>query len=434
MPIEKENLMTYAITRKRGSDPVFARINRETDGTSAAPLARTSPLRHLQDVQCHAANEKQRQEFLKDLRCAGRSPQTMRAYGFACTDFLEFICGLDLAQVTHHEIREWLHWHHSQGATSQTLSQRKYAIGAFFNFLERIDVVSSSPVRLIKNRRVHRKPPRFLTIEEVLQLLKACPTIRERAIVEVLWATGARVAELCGIRIEDVDWSQRTVRVIGKGNKERLVPLTPRLVDTLRRYLGNRSSGPLFLSQEILQTGGLSLQKGQYWTAFYRETVRRPTGQNTRKMRAFCIGMRARPKHRDKRMSQLPILLDRDAARTELARRMTKLSAKRLSAPKNSTLRPFGPRDVARVLALASLKAGIPHVNPHSLRHSFATHLLEGGADLRTVQLLMGHETIASTQVYTHLSAKFMQETMKRCHPRWNAQSEGEQNGKTDSK
>jgi site-specific recombinase XerD len=398
-----------------------------------APPSRPLQLRNLQDVQCHAANERLRQDFLKDITVAGRSPQTMQAYGFACADFLEFICGLDLARVTHHEIREWLHWQYSRGATSQTLSQRKYALGSFFNFLERIDVVSSSPVKLIQNRRVHRKPPRFLTIEEVLLLLKACPTIRERVIVEVLWATGARVAELCGMRVEDVAWSQQTVRVIGKGDKERLVPLTLRAVEMLRRYVDKRSSGPLFLAQDIVQTGGLELLRGQWWRGIYRETVELPDGRTVRKRRSFPVGVRSRPKHRDGRMSQLPILPDRDAARKELTRRMAKLSGKPLSAPKNSKLRPFERRDVARVLALASRKAGIPHVNPHSLRHSFATHLLEGGADLRSVQLLMGHETIASTQVYTHPSAKFMQETMKRCHPRWSEQTEGETNGKTNA-
>jgi integrase len=286
-------------------------------------------LRQMRDIQCHELNERLRQDFLKDFAIAGRSPSTIIAYGFACSDFLEFMCGVDVAKATHREVREWLHWQHSMGASSQTLSQRKYALGAFFKFLQRIDLITTSPVDHIQNRRVHRKPPRSLTIDEALRLVAACSTVRDKVIVEVLWATGARIAELCGMRIERVNWSERTIRILGKGNKERDVPLTPQSAAMLKQYVGNRTSGPIFLSHDIEQTGGLQLQRGQWWIGFYRETVKPPDGQSTRKMRSFCLGVRTKPKNRNAIALLLP---DRDAARQELARRLQALQSANLEA------------------------------------------------------------------------------------------------------
>ncbi len=275
------------------------------------------------------------------MRVAGRSEFTIASYAFACKDFLDFICGLDITKCTHHEVRQWLHYLHSRGSASQTAAQRKYALSSFFKFLERIGLMGSSPTRLVANYKVHRQLPRHHSIDEMNQLLAACDCIRDLAIISTLWSTGCRRAELLGMKIEDLNWAERTVRVIGKGDKERLVPLTPSAAKTLENYVGMRSRGPMFL---VLRC---STEEG---------------------------------------------------------------------------MRPLGPRDLGRIIKKVCLRAGIGATHPHALRHTFATHMLEGGADLITVKEFLGHSTIISTQVYAHTSAKFMRETMRRCHPAWSAE------------
>jgi site-specific recombinase XerD len=386
----------------------------------------TGHLRELRHIQRQAENEQLRLEFLKDLRCGGLSAHTITSYGCAVADFLKFICGLDVSQVTHREVREWLHWLHHQGASSQTLSQRKYALSSFFKFLERIDLISSSPTRLIRNRRVHRKPPRFLTVEEVERMLAACQSVRDRAILEMLWCTGCRRSELLGMRVEDVDWNQRVIRVIGKGDKERPVPMTPLAAKTLKAYLGDRVSGPIFLSREVAQRGGLQLQ-GRSWIGFYRETVRDSRGRMARRLRGRSLGVICRSSCKDGRASKLPTISTRAAAQSALGRLLRALPAETLKSSLTGRVRPLGPRELARILKEISLRAGVEGFHPHAMRHSFATHLLEAGADLRTVQVLLGHSSITSTQVYTHPGARFMREQLQKFHPRW----KGNDNAKT---
>jgi site-specific recombinase XerD len=443
-------------------------------------------LRQIEKVQCHSQNEELRQEFLKDIRVAGLADHTITSYGIACKDFLDFICGLDLREVTHREVREWIHWLESLGSSSQTLSQRKYALSAFFKFLERIDVVTSSPTRLVANRRIHRKMPRHLSIEEMQKLLSACERIRDLAIIQTLWSTGCRQAELLGMKIEDVSWSERTVHVIGKGNKERLVPLTPRAVETLKKYIGSRETGPIFLSEELTQTGGLQLQRGRWWVGYWRENRTLPDGTVKRVLRGKCLGLvgrRRRPGQkrqpaitraakmrlrgdkwrvifqalspdapmgrkereglrnavyyrlgisRPKRVSPGKQITTREQARKELDQIIAKLPAETLKSSLAGEFRPLGKRDLQRIIKSVSLRAGVDGNHPHAFRHTFATHMLEGGADLRSVQLFLGHADISSTAIYTHPSGKFMRETMKRCHPGWS--EEGASDAKTNEK
>ena len=139
-------------------------------------------------------------QFLKDLHIEGRSEHTITAYRFAVRDFIDFTLGLALHEVKHQDVREWLHWIHEQGAGPQTMAQRKYALSSFFQFLQKIEVVSDSPVRFIANHKVVRRLPRFLSVGEVEKLIAAAQTIRDRALFEFMYSTGCRIAEVVGER------------------------------------------------------------------------------------------------------------------------------------------------------------------------------------------------------------------------------------------
>jgi integrase/recombinase XerC len=361
-------------------------------------------LRELPDVNCQEQNERLCSEVLKDLRVAGRSEFTITSYAWACKDFLDFTCGLDITKCTHREVREWLHYLRQRGSASQTIAQRKYALSSFFKFLERIGLMGSSPTRLVANYKVHRRLPRHHSVDEMNQLLAACDCIRDLAIISTLWSTGCRRAELLGMKIEDVNSAERTIRVIGKGDKERLVPLTPSAAQTLEKYIEMRTRGPVFLVKDIVQNGGASLQHG-FWIGHWRENCR-SEGTVTRVRRTKCLGSAKE-------------IATRDESRKLLKGLLANLPAELLRCSSEEDIPPLGVRDLVRIIKQVCLRAGIDATHPHAFRHTFATHMLEGGADLMTVKEFLGHASIISTQVYAHTSARFMRETMMRCHPAW---------------
>ena len=283
------------------------------------------------------------------------------------------------------------------------------------------DIIQSNPARLIKIHAYNKPLPKFLSEEEVKRFLEAPESLRDRAILEVLYATGTRQAEVVGMRIEDISWSDRYVRVIGKGDKQRLVPLGRIAVAVLRNYIKERTEGPVFLSKEechATQCGGLALQRGggwdskarksrangKTWYAYWRETV-----NGERKLRGRPIG----------KIGQFPT---RDLAQQEadkfFAAKDGVVGRHKFTHPSASGRGILG-RDIGRIVASAAKKAGLGHVHPHMLRHSFATHLLEHGADLITIRDLLGHSSIMTTQIYVSVTKSHMVKTLQRCHPRW---------------
>jgi integrase/recombinase XerC len=277
-----------------------------------------------------------------------RSSHTVRSYAGDVAALLEHAHGLGVVAPDELDLgvlRSWLASSRASGAARATLARRGSAARAFTAWATRTELLASDPGPLLATPRGGRALPEVLRQDEVARLLDNVDgtdpaSLRDRLVLELLYATGVRVAELCGLDVGSVDRERRVLRVLGKGAKERSVPYG--------------------LPAERALTAWL--QRG------------RPEWVGSRSGAALLLGRRGGR-------------LDPRTARAVVHRRL---------------------QDVP----------GAPDLGPHGLRHSAGTHLLEGGADLRSVQELLGHATLASTQIYTHVSVERLRNTYERAHPR----------------
>jgi site-specific recombinase XerD len=283
----------------------------------------------------------------RDLRARSMAERTRRAYGVDLGQFVEWARerGLEPDEVRHRDVRRYGAGLSSGGAAPATVARKLAAIRGLFDFLVRSERVGQNPADLVSSPKREQKLPRVLSGEQMRSLLERIPArtpleLRDRAMLELAYSCGLRCEEIVNLDAGSFDFESEQLRVLGKGSKERLLPVGEPAQRALRKYL----------------------ERGRHALA---------------------------------------------ADRREPALFLSK-SGRRLS---NS--------DVTRRLALwvreAALAAG---VSPHSLRHSFATHLLEGGADLRTIQELLGHASISTTQVYTRVDAARLREAYAATHPR----------------
>ncbi len=321
------------------------------------------------------------------------------AYNRLTQDFCEFLRSKSLAAVEHFDIRAFLAHLYRRGLSSSSLARQLSGLKTFFDFLNLYGVVSFIAPRFIRTRKVPKRLPRFLTEEQMTKLIEAARTPRDRALLELFYGTGCRLGEIVGIRVEDVEFTERSIRVLGKGNKERIVLFGRPAAKALAEYLGDRQTGYLFEEDKLRQA--LRVTKAQpnkqtptlYWRASWND-YSSGTGE-----------------HRWKWLGKVAEL-SRAEAQAKLRELLRSVNPVR---PKGS--RPLYSRTVYRVVRSTALRAGLGKVHPHMIRHSFATHLLNRGADLRCIQELLGHSSISSTQIYTWVSMPQLAETLKRCHP-----------------
>ncbi|MDZ4169371.1 MAG: tyrosine recombinase XerC [Coriobacteriia bacterium] len=278
----------------------------------------------------------------------GLSPHTVRAYAADLSRFSEWgdRTGIDVLTATHRQLRLYLAELDAARYARSTIARRLAAVRAFYAFLVDTEVVPSDPSAVLATPKVGRRLPRVVPSDELQRLLEAPDPstpcgMRDRALLELLYACGLRVSEVSALRLNDIDIGQSQVTVMGKGSKQRIVPVHRIGIGRLSSYL----------------------QHGR--AALCAKDV--PTD-------AVFLSSRGRP-------------LSSDAVR----------------------------RVFHRHLVAAGATSGL---SPHAMRHTFATHLLEGGADLRSIQELLGHVALSTTQIYTHVSMKRLQDVHASSHPR----------------
>ena len=263
---------------------------------------------------------------------------------------LESIGVADISQLELVHLRSWLANQQIKGGARTTLSRRAVSVRLFTKWAVKNKYLAKDVAATLATPKGHRTLPGVLEIADAKTAMDSLATraveeespisLRDVAMVELLYATGARVAELCGLDLSDTDYDRQTIRVLGKGNKERTIPL-----------------------------GNPAMKALNAWLKDGRDSVKNSQSEN-----AVFLGARG------KRIDQRTV----------------------------------------RTVVYNALEAieGIERMGPHALRHSAATHLLEGGADLRTVQEILGHASLATTQIYTHVSTERLQKAFKQAHPR----------------
>ena len=294
--------------------------------------------------------------YLKDQK--GYSPHTIRSYHVDLKQFCDFLgstnktsrkgkTGLETDAIDAAAIRSYLGSLYGR-LTRTTIARKLSAVRSFLLFLEKKGLIESNPAADIATAKLEKYIPVYLPVDDVFRLLEKPDQkkpfgLRDLAILEVLYSCGIRVSELEALNISGIDFEEHLVRVVGKGNKERIVPIGRTALKAVRNYLdaiqylrkkkGNDSKdGPLFIN--------------------YR--------------------------------------------------------GDRLSA-----------RSIGRIIKRYAIESGLTsEISPHSMRHTFATHLLDGGADLRSVQELLGHSSLSTTQKYTHVSLDRLMEIYDKAHPR----------------
>lgn len=269
------------------------------------------------------------------------SPHTIRAYRKDLDDFSAFVKKDDPAEIEMIDVRAFVARQIKDGRSKTTAGRRLASVRAFMKFLYREGYIKANPAKLVTTPKAPKLLPKFLSVDDAFSLIEKPEGIgllpaRDRAVLELFYSSGLRVAEMAGLTVDDVNTREGMVKVRGKGKKERLVPMGSKAVDAIKTYL---------VEKNLL-------------------------------------------KRKDPAM-----FLSRSG-------------------------RPLTDRSIRRIVVKYARMIGISGpVGPHTLRHSFASHLLQGGADLRVIQELLGHASLSTTQKYTHLDVTHLMDIYDKAHP-----------------
>ena len=304
--------------------------------------------------------EKLIEQFLEHLKYERNvSSHTLRNYQSDLIQFLDYLAPADpksgkrtepqLSSVDHISIRDWLATLHTAQKKKTSIARKLAALRTFFQFLVREGLLELNPAKLVSTPRLEKKLPQHLSIEEAIRFIET-PDLstdlgkRDRAMLELMYATGVRVAELTTLNLADIDYRNQLIRVTGKRRKQRIVPFGEPAAIALKDYLKIRDN--------FLFKAPVSEREDEAMFLNYQGTriTTRSVGRMVEKYIRICAGMH--------------------------------------------------------------------NISPHALRHSFATHLLDSGADLRDIQELLGHARLSTTQIYTHVSMEKLIEVYDKAHPK----------------
>lgn len=273
------------------------------------------------------------------------SPKTREAYGQDLAFFLRWLAGrkASLLELEASDVEAWLYALANAGQSARSQARRLISLRGFFKYWVREGALARSPTERVPLPKVGRALPESIGADAVLLILKAATQVRDRALVFLLYGCGLRVSELVGLQRADLDLDAQRLTVLGKGNKQRRVPLGRAIAEVLEAHLSDLDA--------------------------------------------------------DRRRRGLPPMA--------------------LIFPGRDGQKPLTRQAVFKILRRLAREAGVSDkVSPHKLRHSFATDLLRGGADLRSVQMLLGHADLRTTEVYTHVDDQWVRDTYMRTHPR----------------
>lgn len=291
-------------------------------------------------------------DFIRSIKAErDLSPHTVTAYTADLAQFAEWSARghvVTIDAVDRRHLRRYVGYLGQRSYARRTIARKISAVRSLLRWAVLHDLIESSPAEDLGVPKLDRPLPKVLKMEDAARLMELPPNddptgIRDRALLELLYGSGLRVAELCALDLDDIELRHGTVQVTGKGRKQRRVPISDEARAALHQYLeGSRRS---------------FLESGRAQTA----------------IAALFLNKRGRR---------------------------------------------LDPRSVRAALSRYAMADGLPPVSPHDLRHSFATHLLDAGADLRVVQELLGHENLATTEIYTHVSTERLREVYEQSHPR----------------
>ena len=314
----------------------------------------------------------------------GLSPKTVEAYQSDLTKYTNWLRDArkinDVNEITQLDIEEYVRAIRKQNLGPRTVSRRIASIHEWNKFMLSNAQIASDPSAEVKAPKQAEHLPDVLSISEVERVIDAAGgfgstdavSLRDRALVEFLYATGARVSEAVGLKFEDIDLAESVVRLSGKGQKQRLVPIGKCAVCALRDYLDK--SRPILAERAAKSQATAKSQVKSQGIAESR--LKSPLNSSSKSANSHMIFLNKRGK-----------ALSRQSAWEAIshAGKMAKIGKE---------------------------------LHPHTLRHSFATHLISGGADVRTVQELLGHASVTTTQIYTHISPAALMEAYVMSHPR----------------
>ena len=320
---------------------------------------------------------------------------TKKMYRRILRNFCGFLGPVSITDATHLDIRAFIASLSLRGLSICEIHHQLNTLRVFYDFLQLGGLVSLVPPRFVKLRPLVKTPPRVLSEQSVQKLLRAARTPRDRAAIELIYGTGCRVGEAVKIRLEAIDFDARTIQIFGKGAKTRIVFFGRKAELALRAYIKKRRKGFLFECNWANQKG-MVISAGTYWIGKWTDYSQ--------------AGAKVHPTERYLGRKRTVSYLQAKA------RLKTLMRTSRLIRPDRE--RPLHPQTLQKAIQFVGNLAGLGNVNPHSLRHSFATHLLDHGADTRYIQELLGHARIDTTQIYTHVSKRALQKTFRRYHPR----------------